>query len=117
MQYPDKLKGGFDAPRHQNSETRAHRGLRIGSLCTGYGGLDAAIQRIFGATLSWVADSDRHVSKLLGARFAGVPNLGDISRIDWRRVEPVDIVCAGFPCQDISYAGRGAGIAHCVRNA
>src|SRR6185437_12488950 len=105
MQYPDNPKGGFDAPRRQNAKTRAHRGLRIGSLCTGYGGLDAAVQKIFGAALSWVADSDRHTSKLLATRFAGVPNLGDIARIDWRRVEPVDIVCAGFPCQDISYAG------------
>ena len=117
MQYPDNLKGGFDTSQHQNAVTEVRRGLKLGSLCTGYGGLDIAVQKVFGAVLSWVADSDRHISKLLAARLPGVPNLGDITRIDWGHVERVDILCAGFPCQDISYAGLGAGIAHCVRNA
>lgn len=113
MQYPDKRKGQFKASL--NSARR--RKLSLGSLCTGYGGLDMAVQRVFDATLAWVADSDRHISKLLARRFPSVPNLGDITGIDWHQLEPVDIVGAGFPCQDISYAGRGAGIAHCVRNA
>jgi DNA (cytosine-5)-methyltransferase 1 len=39
-----------------------------------------------------------------------VPNLGDARAIDWSRVEPVDVVVTGFPCQDISAAGRRAGI-------
>lgn len=113
MQYPDKPWGCFKAP----TQRAQRRKLSLGSLCTGYGGLDMAVQRVFGAALAWVADLDRHISKLLAARFPGVPNLGDVSQIDWRRLEPVDLVSAGFPCQDISYAGRGAGIAHCVRNA
>lgn len=113
MQHPDKPHGRFNVPANH-----AHRRKpRLGSICTGYGGLDMAVQRVFGATLAWVADSDRHISKLLATRLPSVPNLGDITGIDWRRLEPVDIVCAGFPCQDISYAGRGAGIAHCVRDA
>ena len=113
MQYPDKTQGRFKALTHHTRR----RKLRLGSLCTGYGGLDISVQRVFGATLAWVADSDRHISKLLAARFPGVPNRGDIMGIDWQRLESVDIVCAGFPCQDISYAGRGAGIAHCVGDA
>ncbi|MEU8944219.1 DNA cytosine methyltransferase [Streptomyces sp. NPDC048489] len=88
--------------------------LRIGSLCTGYGGLDMAIQKVFGGTLKWVADNDRHMMKLSPKHHPGVPNLGDISRIRWHDVEPVDLVSAGFPCQDISFAGRGAGIVHCA---
>lgn len=93
------------------------RSPRLGSLCTGYGGLDMAVERVFGARLAWVADNDRHVRALLAARHPSLPNLGDISCIDWRQVDPVDILCAGFPCQDISFAGRGAGIAHCVGDA
>ena len=85
-------------------------GLCIGSLCTGYGGLDMAAVNVFGGALAWCADNDRHAAVLLAARYEDVPNLGDITAIDWTGVAPVDIICAGFPCQDISYAGRGVGI-------
>lgn len=91
--------------------------LRLGSLCTGYGGLDMAMQQVLNVELVWVADNDRHVRQLLAERHPNVPNLGDISELDWTAVEPVDVMTAGFPCQDISYAGRGAGIAHCVGDA
>lgn len=85
---------------------------RLGSLCTGYGGLDMSIQAVFGARLAWCADNDRYVSTILAARHPGAPNLGDLTELDWRQVDPIDILAAGFPCQDISYAGRGAGIKH-----
>lgn len=84
--------------------------LRIGSLCTGYGGLDMAVSTVFGGQLAWCADNDRHVRIILAARYPGVANLGDLTTIDWHEVAPVDIISAGFPCQDISYNGRGAGI-------
>jgi DNA (cytosine-5)-methyltransferase 1 len=83
---------------------------RIGSLCTGYGGLDMAVTRVFGGKLVWCADNDRHVAALLDARYPDIPNHGDLTRLDWRTVERADIIAAGFPCQDISYNGRGAGI-------
>jgi DNA (cytosine-5)-methyltransferase 1 len=84
--------------------------LHIGSACTGYGGLDMAVAAVFGGHLMWCADNDRHVAALLDARYPDVPNLGDLTRLDWGIAEAVDIMAAGFPCQDISYNGRGAGI-------
>lgn len=82
----------------------------IGSLCTGYGGLDMAVMAVFDGRLTWCADNDRHVATFLAARFPDIPNLGDLAQLDWHQAGLVDILCAGFPCQDISSAGRGAGI-------
>ncbi|HET9893580.1 MAG TPA: DNA cytosine methyltransferase [Streptosporangiaceae bacterium] len=88
----------------------------IGSLCTGYGGLDIAVLAVFGGRLAWCADNDKHVSVILDARYPDTPNLGDLTALDWVEVPTVDIICAGFPCQDISYSGRGAGIEKGVRS-
>ena len=85
-------------------------GLRIGSLCSGYGGLDMAVQAVFGGVLTWVADPDAGATVTLAHHHPQVPNLGDITTLDWAGVPPVDVLTAGFPCQDISYAGLGAGI-------
>jgi DNA (cytosine-5)-methyltransferase 1 len=90
--------------------------LRIGSLCTGYGGLDIAVRAVFGGRLVWCADNDKHAAAVLDVRYPGVPNLGDLTWLDWRTVESADIISAGFPCQDISYSGRGAGIEKGVRS-
>jgi DNA (cytosine-5)-methyltransferase 1 len=90
--------------------------LRIGSLCTGYGGLDIATLAVFGGRLAWCSDNDKHVSTILAKRYPDVPNLGDLTALNWHDVPAVDILCAGFPCQDISFSGRGAGIEKGVRS-
>ncbi|MFI9559149.1 DNA cytosine methyltransferase [Nonomuraea endophytica] len=79
-------------------------------MCSGYGGLDLAVMDVYDARLAWCADNDPHVSKILDTRFPVIPNLGDLTRVDWSTVPRVDIVTAGFPCTDISYAGKGAGL-------
>lgn len=89
----------------------------IGSLCTGAGGLDLGVLTAFGGgRIAWCADSDPHITEVLAVRMPGVPNLGDLTRIDWASVEPVDVLTAGFPCQDISAAGRRAGIEKGIRS-
>jgi DNA (cytosine-5)-methyltransferase 1 len=80
----------------------------IGSLCTGYGGLDKAVQQVLKDDIAWVADNSEAARKLLAHRY-DVPNLGDITKVDWESVPRIDILTAGFPCQPISRAGRGLG--------
>lgn len=91
-------------------------GLRIGSLFSGVGGLDLAVEAFFGAETVWHCEYDENPSKVLAARWPGVPNLGDITAVDWSTVEPVDIVCGGSPCQDVSAAGPRAGMTEGTRS-
>lgn len=85
--------------------------LTLGSLCSGYGGLDLAAEMALGPLRhAWHCENDPDASKVLAAHWPGVPNHGDLTAVDWSQVEPVDVVTAGFPCQDVSSAGRRAGI-------
>jgi len=83
--------------------------LKIGSLCTGYGGLDMAVEAFFNAEMVWCAEVDKYASKLIEQRF-NKPNLGDIKTIQWEQVEPIDVLTAGYPCQPFSHAGDRKGV-------
>jgi len=74
--------------------------MRLGSFCTGYGGLDMAVEAHYGAHLAWCSEVDKDCNQLLAHHWPGVPNLGDLTKVDWDQVEPVDIMCAGFPCRE-----------------
>ena len=83
----------------------------IGSLFSGYGGLDLAVHMAIPDTRTvWVSDVEPGPNKILAERFPGIPNLGDITTIDWDQVGPVDIITGGSPCQDLSLAGARAGM-------
>lgn len=84
--------------------------LRIGSLFSGYLGLDRGVQSVFGGRTAWVSDIDDGAVRVLKHRAPGVPNLGDITRIRWGSVEPVGMLTGGSPCQDMSGAGRREGL-------
>ena len=75
-----------------------------------------AVQGVFGGSLAWVADPAPGPSKVLAYRHPDVPNLGDITAVDWSAVEPVDIITGGSPCQDLSSAGRRAGMTDGTRS-
>ena len=83
--------------------------MKIGSLCTRYGGLDLAVEAHFNAKTIWCSEYDKHASKIIEKRFPGVPNYGDLTKIDWATVPQVDIITAGYPCQPFSNAGKRKG--------
>ena len=90
----------------------------IGSLFTGYGGLDMGIAMALDpdARVAWTSDVEPGPCRLAEARWPDTPNLGDITQINWANVEPVDIICGGSPCQDLSLAGKRAGMATGTRS-
>lgn len=91
--------------------------VRVGSICSGYGGLELGIELALGSTqVEWVADNDPAATRILAERFPSSPNLGDVTTIDWARVAPIDVLCGGTPCQDLSQAGRGVGITNTSRS-
>ena len=86
-------------------------------MCTGYGGLDLGVLAAFGGgRIARCSDPGPHIAAILAERMPGVPNHGDVLAIDWTAVEPVEVLTAGFPCQDISAAGRRAGIENRARS-
>lgn len=84
--------------------------LTVGSLFSGVGMIDLGLERA-GCKVIWQAEIDPQASMVLARHWPGVPNLGDVEKIDWRNVERPDIVCGGFPCVSVSVAGRRLGTA------
>ncbi|MEV5539182.1 DNA cytosine methyltransferase [Saccharopolyspora shandongensis] len=116
---------------------------RIGSLFSGYGGLDIGVQSVLGGRVAWHVDNDPGAAAILAHHHPNIPNLSDITRVglnytddewaemkaradrdpefempspDWSVVAPVDVLTGGFPCQDVSLAGRRAGLAPDTRS-
>lgn len=83
--------------------------MRVGSLFSGIGGFDLAAQWM-GWSTAWVSEIDPFACAVLAKHFPDAPNHGDITAIDFTTVEHVDMLVGGFPCQDISNAGKREGI-------
>ena len=91
--------------------------MKIGSLFSGYGGLDRAVMQAFpGSTVAWHCEFDKAPSAILAYHYPNIPNLGDVTKVDWEQVEPVDIITGGSPCQDLSTAGKRAGMTEGTRS-
>ena len=83
--------------------------LTVGSLFAGIGGFDLGLERA-GMKVIWQSEIDPYASAVLKKHWPEVPNHGDIRTIRAGTVERPDVLCGGFPCQDISNAGKRAGI-------
>lgn len=81
--------------------------MTFGSLFAGIGGFDLGLGRA-GMECRWQVEIDPHCQQVLAKHWPGVKRYGDIRTVTG--IEPVDVVCGGFPCQDISNAGSRAGI-------
>jgi site-specific DNA-cytosine methylase len=82
--------------------------MRHASFFSGVGGLDLGFERAGIETVS-VCEIDQYASAVLAERFPSAPNLGSITEVNAHDIPEADIWSGGFPCQDLSVAGKRAG--------
>ena len=83
--------------------------LTFGSLFAGIGGFDLGFERA-GMVCKWQVEIDEYATRVLKKHWPNVHRERDIRECGSHNLESVDVICGGFPCQDISYAGLGAGL-------
>ena len=85
--------------------------MKLGSLFSGIGGFELGLERaIPGLETVWQVEQNEFCQKVLKKHWPNAKIYDDVRNINKNNVEPVDILCGGFPCQDISIAGKGLGI-------
>ena len=70
--------------------------------------MDLGLERA-GFTMAYHAEVDPYSCKVLTKHWPNVPNLGDVTKIDWSTLTDVDVIVGGYPCQPFSHAGRRQG--------
>lgn len=83
--------------------------MKFGSLFAGIGGFDLGFERA-GMTCAWQVEKEPSCHTVLRARFPGAKLFDDVRTVNREVLEPVDVICGGFPCQDLSVAGKRAGL-------
>lgn len=84
--------------------------LRVLDLFSGIGGFSLGLERAGMRTVAF-CEIDPFCRRVLAKHWPGVPIFHDVRELFADAVGPVDVICGGFPCQDISVAGKGAGLA------
>ena len=87
-----------------------NRIITMGSLFDGIGGFPLAAARV-GIKTVWSSEIEPFPLAVTARRFPSMVNKGDITKLNGKLLFPVDIICGGSPCQDLSVAGARAGLA------
>lgn len=83
--------------------------ITVGSLFSGIGGLELGLERA-GMEVRWQVENDDYASRVLAKHWPDVARYADVRDVGAHNLEPVDLICGGFPCQDVSLAGQRAGL-------
>ena len=105
----DAAKGEADPASSPNITQRPK--LKVLDLFSGIGGFSLGLERTGGFETVAFCEIEDFPRKVLEKHWPEVPCYEDVTSAKFEQLGPVDLVTAGFPCQDISLAGKGAGIA------
>lgn len=83
--------------------------LSVGSMFAGIGGFDLGFERE-GYEVKWCIERDVNAQHVLARHFPNAVIYGDITQVNAKELASVDVICGGFPCQDVSVAGKRAGL-------
>jgi len=82
--------------------------LTVGSLFSGIGGIDLGLERA-GMQIRWQVEIDPYCQQVLAKHWPDTKRYGDVRDLSGGELEPVDLICGGFPCQPVSQAGHRKG--------
>lgn len=85
--------------------------VKLGSLFDGSGGFPLAAS-LCDIEPVWASEVEPYPIAVTQSRFPNMKHLGDVSKINGAEIEPVDVITFGSPCQDLSVAGKRAGLKH-----
>lgn len=84
--------------------------MKIGSLFSGIGGLELGLERATGGHTVWQVEQDPYARAVLAKHWPEAQRYQDVKEAGAHNLAPVDLICGGFPCQDVSNAGKRAGL-------
>lgn len=85
--------------------------MKMGSLFSGIGGLDLGLERsIPGLQTVWQVEKEEFCRSILERHWPNTKRYNNVLHVGAHNLEPVDVICAGFPCQSVSIAGKMRGL-------
>ncbi len=84
-------------------------GLRVLDLFSGIGGFSLGLERAGMQTVAF-CEIDKTAQQVLRKHWSDVPIFDDVKTLKGEQLGTIDVICGGFPCQDLSFAGKGAGL-------
>ena len=84
--------------------------MRIGSLFSGIGGLELGLEWANVGETVWQVEQDAYCQRVLAKHWPNATRYDDVRTVGAHNLESVDVICGGFPCQDVSKAGKRVGL-------